>query len=139
MAGKAAKGTLIKIGNGATVEVFNTLIGARNIDGPNESRDTIDLTNHSSANNYKEFGVTFKDGGEISFEILYDSSDTYHAQLITDYGTGVLRNFQIVQVDGGAETISVAAYITNISPSFPLEGALTYSCTLKVNGEPTRA
>ena len=137
--GKGAYGTLLKIGNGATSESFTTIDGVRDLTGPEYNLETIDGTHHSSASNYRETIVSFLSGGAVNFELIWDSSDTQHLQLFTDFEARTLRNFTITFTDAGADVHSFAAYITSMNINAPLADALTMSCTLTISGAVTRA
>lgn len=135
----SAFGTLIKIGDGATSETFNTLLGARNISGPSYSAETIDVTHHSSSGSYREMVPSFLSAGEVSFDLLYDSADTHHQQLFTDFEARTLRNFQLVFTDTGAEQHEFAAYITGMELAAAIDDAVTMAVTLTIDGAVTRS
>lgn len=139
VAPKAAFGTLLKIGNGATVEVFSTVLGVRNLGGPEYALETIDVTHHSSASSYRETVASFLSAGTVNFDLLYDSADTQHLQLFTDFSARTLRNFQVLFTDTGTSTHSFSAYISQMSLSAPIDDAVTMSVVLTVSGAATRS
>jgi len=132
---KSALGTKLKIGDGAVgPEVFNEIEGCRNFSGPESSFETIDVTNHSSAGNYREVIPSFISGGEISFDVIWDSTNTFHAQLWTDHQARTLRNFQMVLKDAGDEELAFAAYITSIGNGANIDDAVIRPVTIMVDG-----
>lgn len=131
---KSAFGTQLKIGDGGGTEVFNLLEGCRNFSGPESTFETIDVTNHSSPGNYREVVPSFLDGGEISFDIIWDSTNTYHAQLWTDHQARTLRNFQMILKDAGDEQLAFAAYITSVGNAASIDDAVVRPVTLKLDG-----
>jgi len=138
----AAKGTLLKIGDGADPEVFTTIAEVMNISGPSLSMDAIDVTNQSSVNGWKESIGGLLDGGEITFDINYLPTDATHnatAGLINDMQNRTLRNFQLVFPDASSTTWSFSALITGFEPSADVSDKLTASVTLKISGQPTLA
>lgn len=135
----SAFGTLIKIGDGASSESFNTIQGVRSIDGPSLGLDMIDTTHHSTAGNYRSVKPSFLNGGEVAFDLLYDSTDTQHTLLMTSFEGRTKKNFQIVFTDAGAEQWAFAAYISSMAPSAPLDDALVLRVTLSVDQAITRS
>ncbi len=136
----AAKGTLLKQGDGASPEVFTTIAQVVSIGGPSLSLDPIDVTNHSSLDGWKEFVGGLLDGGEISLEINYDPVNATHnatAGLIKDMEDRTVRNFQLVFSDTAGTTWTVPALVTGFEPGAPVDGKLSASVTLKVSGKPT--
>ena len=133
-------GTLLKIGDGAGTEVFTTIAEVLDIDGPTLTQDTVEVTSQTATARYKEYIVTLKDGGEVTFDVNYITDDSTHdasTGLIKDYNDGTLRNFQVIFSDSGTTTWAISAYIVNFGPTMPVNGALNASITLKVSGQPT--
>lgn len=133
----AALGTLLKIGDGGGSEVFTTIAEVLDISGPNFTLDTEEVTSHSTTGNYKEYIATLKDGGECTFSCNFYGAATQVA-LWDDYDNRTRRNFQIKFTNTtDDDTITFAAFITNIGHEAPVAGVLTRPVTLKVTGQPT--
>ena len=139
VAPKSAFGSLLKIGDGASSETLNTLLGVRNLGGPEYSLEMIDTTHHSSASAYREMVASFLSAGTIPFDLLYDSNDTHHAQLFTDFIARTLRNFAIVFTDTGTETHSLSGYVSQLTLAAPIDDAVTMACVITVSGAVTRS
>lgn len=140
MTKRAAKGTLLKKGDGASPEVFTTVAQVFNIGGPSLQQDALDVTDHSSPNGWKEFIGGLKDGGEVPLELNYDPSDATHDHLTgleKELADGTKKNYRIEFPD--ATTITFAALVTAFEPSANVAEKLTASATLKVSGAPTWA
>jgi hypothetical protein len=117
----------------------------KDISGPNISRGTIDVTDHDSADGYREFLPGLADGGEVSFTIGWDPNEAIHQQI---GGTGLLGDFE---EDGcnmpawqlelntctGTAIWTFDGFLTGFSPGAPVEGELTADVGVKVNGKPT--
>ena len=137
----AAKGTLLKKGDGASPEAFATvaqIFGGP--DGPSLSQDELDVTDHSSPSGFREFIGGLKDAGEISGELHYDSANATHnatAGLIKELKDGTVKNYQILFPD--ASTVTFAALVTAFEMAAPVDGKLTASFTLKISGLPVWA
>ena len=133
-------GTLLKIGDGAGTEVFTTIAEVLDIDGPTLTQDTVEVTSQTATARYKEYIVTLKDGGEVTFDVNYITDDSTHdasTGLIKDFDDGTLRNFQVIFSDSGTTTWTIPAYIASFGTTMPVNGALNASITLKVSGQPT--
>ena len=78
MAIRSAKGTLIKLGDGTSPEVFTTVGQVRSISGPTTTATVQDVTTHSTAGNWMEKLAVLIDPGSLSFPINYDSADATH-------------------------------------------------------------
>ena len=141
MANYAAYGTLLKVGDAASPEVFTTVAGVVEIGGPSLEMEPIEVTNHSSANAWREYIGGLLNGGEVSL-INYDPA---HATL--DAGTGpikdmtdrTLRNWQLVFSDSGTTTWTISAFVTGFEPGAPVDDKLSAAVTLTLSGEPTLA
>lgn len=135
---KAGYGSLLKIGNGASPEVFSTILENVNIDPPFDAADIIEVTNHDSPGGYKEFTPTLLDAGEISGEgnFVFDSTQTSVRTALT----GKTRtNFQFVVPLSTPKTCSFAAIVTQWAPKTPLKDRMTYQFKLRVTGQPSWA
>ena len=137
----AAYGTLLQMGDGAgTAEVFTTIAEVGDIDGPSESVETIDVTNHSSPNARKEFIAGLIDSGEVSFSINWIPTDATH-----DATTGLQKvmadravtNFKLLYPDATEDAF--AALVTKFNKKEPVAGKLSADITLKVSGAVTES
>ena len=139
----AAIGTLLKGGNGASPETFTTVAEVLSVSGPSMTAETIDVTNHDSANATREFLTSFKDGGEVSFSINYIPSNATHKNatggLLDAYVNRTLRNWQLVFPTSPTTTWSFAGLITAFSPTANIDTQLMADVTIKVSGQPTLA
>jgi len=122
-------------GDGASNEAFTKISEVSNIDGPNKSRDTIDVTNLDSTGGYREFIPGFRDGGEISLTMNW-TRDGYET-LDGDFESDDSVNYQIVLTDTGATTYSFAAYCTALGQGVPMDDKITATATFKITGEIT--
>lgn len=132
----AAKGTVLKMGDGASPEVFTAIAQIGDVDGPNSKRETVDTTHHGSAS--KEFVATILDAGEVKFSINYDPAEATHKNLagglIYAHQNGTLKNFKIdlpVLVVAGP---TFAAYVTDFQIKAPVAGKLVADIVLRISG-----
>ncbi len=134
---KSGFGVVLKIGNGASPEVFTLIQGIRNLQGPAQDMEIIDATHHSASGAYREKVASFKDPGNVTFDLLFDSTDTQHQQLFTEYGNRALVNFQQIMPDAGAQQFDYAAFVKSINPGAPIDDVLAYAVTLEISGPVT--
>jgi hypothetical protein len=131
----AAHGAKVQIGSGTSVETFADLQGVHN--GPQGLDDVwniIQARHHGSTSTHQK--RTFKEPSSLTFDIYYDSTDTYHAALLVSARTGTRKNYKLLLQDNGTETFSFAAYCS-ASLSAEVEGFNVYSITLAVDGDVT--
>jgi predicted secreted protein len=133
MAGKNAKGTQFKRGDGEAVETFTAIASVTNIQGPGLSRNTIDVTAHDSPDNHMEFIGGLIDPGEVSLDINYDPA--VHDTLVADLEDEDPRNYQVVFPNGA--TWAIKAIMTGFEPGAPIDDKLAATAAFKVSGKPT--
>ncbi len=137
-AAKWAYGTLLKIGDGESAETFTTLAEVFEISPAEMSRDAIDVTNHSSADGYKEFIPGLRDAGEYDVKMNW-----LPANATQDGSTGILaqfddddvHNYQLVLQDGTTQ-VAFSGFLTSFKPVSPIDAQYTLECKLKVTGKP---
>jgi len=122
---------------------YTSLGQIANISGPSLSRTSIDVTTHDSSSWWMEFIKGLKDGGEISFDVIYDPALATH-----DFSTGILSdldddstipNFRITFPDTGSTQWILPAFVTGANVDIPINDKLGMSVTVKVAGAPTLA
>ena len=92
-----AQGMEVKIGNGASPEVFTAIPEIKTFSGPSGSAAVIDVTDLSSAAKEKRMGLA--DEGQLSFTINYIPSDTQHTALRAARAALTETNFKMVSTD----------------------------------------
>jgi len=140
----SAFGTKLAVGNNETPsEEFTEMAQVRDIDGPGMNMSTIEATHHQSASNMKEYVAGLVDGGEVTFEVVWDPADATH-----DDTTGFIyllknrlkRNWKLVTpvaASVGYWALAFAAFVTQFKTKEPVEGMLAADVTLKVTGAVT--
>lgn len=136
-----AQGTLIQIGDGTgPPESFTTITGVRDITGPGEAAETIEVTDHDSVNAFREWIAGLRQAGSLSFSINYDPTDPTH-----DENTGLrailisrqTNTFRIVFTDTGGTTFEFEGFVTQFQSNEPVNGALTADVTIQITGQLT--
>jgi len=115
----------------------NDIAEATNIQFSGQSVDMLDVSNHDSTNEFREFIAGLIDGGEITFEANFKSTDTTgQIALHTDFQAKTSRTCQLTLPDS-LGNISGTAWCTKYDFSFPHDGEATISVTIKYTGKPT--
>jgi len=108
-----------------------------NVSGPGESRDMIEVTNHDSADGFKEFIAGLADGGEVSIEGNFKASDsTGQIALHTDFQAGTSRTL-LITFPSSLGNMSGTAFCTAFELTFPHDSKIGFSATFKYTGKPT--
>lgn len=128
----SSNGTVLKIGNGATPEVFSAIAEVKDIKGPSASVGTEDVTHQGSA--AAEYVATVLDNGEVSFDVNLDPTEASHSALYDAMEGKELTNFQLILTDDGATQYNFAAYVTKFERDMKVKGVLGASVTLKISG-----
>lgn len=130
----AGKGTKFKRepAAGSSAEPFVDVAEIRSISGPEITRETIDVTNLDSVNEYREFIGSFLDGGEVTLEMNFTRNS--YDDFLAEIQAGAALNYQIVLPDTGATTLDFAALVTRLGLAIPTDEAITVPVTLKISG-----
>ena len=122
--------------------VYTDIAGVRDISGPSMSQDTIEAS--SRDNNWKEFVGGQVDGGEITFDIVYDPDTPTHLAgtaggLVKDLIAGTMQAFKLKFADTSPATATFSALVTKFTPKTPYNGLQSADVTLKISGAITWA
>lgn len=122
---------------------FSAIGQIMDISGPSLSRNTLDSTTHDSTDAWMEFLKSLKDGGEVTFDIVYDPALSNHdatTGLLSDFAEdSTIANFRITFPDTGNTQWVMPAIVSGFEPTAPVAEKLTSSVTLKIAGKPTLA
>lgn len=125
--------------------VYTVVAQVRDIAGPNQSADVIETTSRDNANLYKTYLAGLRDGGEVTFDLVYDPDIVTHSAtaaggLVKLLQDGTVNNFRLSFPDAApATTVTFSGLVTAFAPKAPMNDALTADVTLKVSGRPTWA
>lgn len=126
-------GTILRYGDGGSPQTFAEIGEV----GDFEDGDTIELvevTNHQSPNNRREYIAGLKDGAEISFPVNYIPEDPTHDRATGLRGKiGEVLDFQLV-APGETETYNFSALVMGVTRSFPVQGVMQMTVNLKKTG-----
>lgn len=132
------KGTLLKIGDGATPEVFLTVGKVFSVGEVKGTRDTEDVTTHDSPDDAREFISKLIDYGAIAIQYRYKLAEAGQDALSDAFDDGELHNFQIVFPTAVGAQWTFAAIVTEYGTGdSPVDGVLNGMASLKISGKPT--
>ena len=140
--GLAAKGTLLKMGDGASPEVFTTIAEVTGIEVGKMSAKMLDMTNHSSEDGWAEKLPGILEAGQVSFDINFIPTATTHglsAGLLKMLQNRTLKNYRVTFPDSPATSWTFAGYVAEFHPSAPVDGKLSAKVTIELTGKPTLA
>lgn len=136
MAGLDGFGASLLRSDMASSPTFTELANVTSISGPSISRNVYDVTAHDSADSYMEFIGGLKDGGELTFELNWDPTDSTHADLFSDLDDLVARDYQL-DLPQDIATFAFSGFLTGFEAGLPVDDKLTASVTYKITGKPT--
>jgi predicted secreted protein len=132
-----AKGTQLKVGDGATpTEAFTLIPEVRSITGPSMSAETIDVTSHDTPGGFRDKIQGLKDWGTLSFEMLWAPSHAKHQQLFDDYISGAVRHYSLTYPTVPPKTMTFSGWVGNNPTVSPFDGALGKTVELNIMGSP---
>lgn len=121
--------------------VFTTITEVLDINGPAQAADTVEVTNQSSPNFYKEWLTTVIDGGSVTFTCNYvpgDATQNSVTGLLSWLQGRGLQDWQIVPPSpNGSHTVVFSAFVDKWQTKFPTAKQATIDIELKVTGAVT--
>lgn len=93
------QGLALKVGNGASPEVFTTIYEVRTIGDFGQENDLIEVTHMQSL--AKEFIYGMAEGVEFPLTVNYKPTDTTHVALLAAQAAKTTLNFKMVEPSGG--------------------------------------
>ncbi|MES2706077.1 MAG: phage tail tube protein [Verrucomicrobiota bacterium] len=105
------------------------------ITGPEISVETIDVTTHDSPDGFNEFLPGMADGGELSFDLLFDPGEGGHDRILDLVKRRIPLDFTIT-LPGDSGNFAFAGLFTKAGQTFPVKDALKASVSIKVSGSP---
>lgn len=122
---------------------FTAIAQVASIDGPSITREEIDVTTHDSLEMWREFIKSLKDGGEVSFDLVFDPDLGTHnttTGLLSDYSQDqTIATWRLTFPDTTNTTWTFPGFITEFGVTAAIDDALKASITIKVSGKPTLA
>lgn len=109
--------------------------GVMSITGPGKTRDTVDVTSHSSSGGYREYISGLRDGGELSFDMNWLFGDSAQDALEDSYDSNDVIAVEVAFPMAATDNlVSFDAFVTDMSWNGPTDAQVTRSVTLKITG-----
>src|SRR5258708_7026176 len=123
-------GTLLQRAGVTVIEIIK-------IGGPGMKADMKESSNMLSPNTYKEFLAGLREGGDVTFEGNYIPKEATNSQttLRTDFENGTASSWTIV-LPNAMGTWTFTAFVSALTPAYPLDDRITVVGTLKITGKP---
>jgi len=130
-------GTLLQVEDSPGAGTYTTIGGVRDISGPTFEAEEIDVTDHDSANGFREYLQGLKDAGELTAEINFEPDVTLHDQLFDDLVAGTTREYRIRLAQMGTPyNLTFDAFVKSMPNNFPVGQQVTANLTLRITGAP---
>lgn len=133
---KIANGTLLKMGDGASPEVFTTIPEVVRLSGPQIKFDLLDVTSHDSPGFFREFIAGLADGDVLAGHVNWRPSNTIHKSIRVAQYARTLENFKVVFPDTTDNTVSLSAFIQTWGPKADIGTVLVSDFNFKITGQP---
>lgn len=128
-----ASGTKLKIGTGAAAKAVAHI---SNVGGPNQSKESIDVTALDSTGGYREFIDGFKDGGEVSLQGFFDYGDDGQQAMYAAFDGSGTEDFVIEFPASIGAKWTFSGVVTAFETTSEVGNAVGFSATIKVSGKP---
>jgi len=115
---------------------YTTLDEVKEIKGPEQVVATVDVTNQSSLNHFREWIPTLIDGGNVTFPVNYNPSNTEQSAALTTLQARTLTYFQLVIGTTGM-AFRWAGYFTKFGGTWPVENVASVDVEIKITGPVT--
>lgn len=126
------------VGPNSAALSWNSVVIAqvRDISGPAIVEDAVDVTTRENSSRVYTAGL--RDGGELTFDVIYDSALATHSTLLNALLNGSVGSAELQTVDIANlyDGFRFQAMVSAITPEMPLEDALGASITLRAVSQP---
>jgi hypothetical protein len=129
------QGTDLKIGNGASPEVFTSIPQIVSIDGPSSARSEKTVTHLKST--AVETSPGLRDFGSLNLEVEWDEGDTVHAGLRTKFDAGTYHNFQLVDAGSPTKRYSFRGWVKSIPQKYGIDAVVMASVEIRLTSAMT--
>lgn len=135
-----AFGTLLKMGDGASPEVFTTVAEVREVPVPGLEGNMIDVTTQESPGGIRESIPNLPSLGDLTFQIFYRPDHATHDELtglLSKTLTRAKTNFRVAYNITPAKTCNFTGYVTRFNPRAPVDNVWTADVRINVAALPT--
>lgn len=133
-------GSLLALETSAGSGSFAVIAEVKSISGPDEKRAIVDVTNHSSANQTREYINGLRDTGSLKFQVNYLPGDTTQngtTGIYAQFLNGTKWNYKLTLPDTRVTVITFSAICISHSKMFPIDKEFSADIELKLTGPVT--
>jgi hypothetical protein len=129
-----AQGSLLQMDDG--LGNFFTIQELLTLKGPTRKRAIVDVTNHNSANQTREYINGLIDPGSFQFTAnwIMDSSQGDLAGWASVFNSGVRRNFQVLLSNPAGNVIHTTGLAISDDTDLPVDKQATFAGEVKMTG-----
>lgn len=131
-----AKGTIFSLSDVASPPTYVSVTQVRSITGPTVKPKIVDVTAHSTPGFWNAKLAVLIDGGDVSFELNYDSTDASQAFMTGFWNQMVgltLSGFKMV-FPNSAGTLKYEGYVAQHEFSAPVDNVLSVKLQTAITG-----
>lgn len=133
-------GSYLEYENPASAGTWVRVGEVKDINGPTETTDEVDVTNQDSLGGFKETRATLQDGGTVTFDCNTIPGNAAQAALDTFKHAKTILSWRIrLTMTTPVHAVYFDGFINNLGRSFPISGVLTRSVGIRVSGPVTDA
>ena len=125
-------GTLFQTADTGSPSGWATLAETRSLNLPPIERDAISAAHEAMPNQYKEYLVGLKDGGEVSVALNF--TFTSYQTLLNEFSSTTIKQRRIVFPNGSTYVFN--AWLTGIDTPIAVGDLISTTAKFKVSGQP---
>jgi len=136
--GQTGYGASLAASDGTATTTFGNIIS---ISGPNQERDSVDISTMDSTSKWREFLPGMLNSGELTAELNYDSTA---AGTANDLSVALTSGTQTWTISFGesatasnCSSFACVGFMTGLGYAIPFDDKVTQSVSLKFTGAPT--
>lgn len=132
-------GYLVKIQKFTPPSTWVDVAQVKDLSGPSAQADQIEVSHRDSL--WRRYVAGLRDGGEVSFDVVFDPDHASHDPTVADSMYDLLENGEVASfritfpgLSGATTTATFDAFVSNFEVDSPLEDGVTAALTLKITG-----
>jgi len=115
---------------------YTTMEEVKAISGPEQTVATVDVTNQSSPDNYREWIPTLIDGGSVTFPVNYNPDNTEQNAALTILQARTLTYFQLT-IGSTGKAFHWKGYFVKFGGNWPVDNVAAIDVEIKITGPVT--
>lgn len=126
------------VGRGTTLTIGTTKVGGlTKIGTPTVETDEVECTTLDSTGGFKEFLLTYSDGGEVACEGYFDVTDAGQKKAYDLMASKESETIKIEFPTTPKASWSFSAMVKSLNMDTEYNGIIPFNVTLRVTGQPT--